>query len=124
MMNTARPVSRRNHNSVFNIGAGFVQPIYALTSDAFATVQHEVPWGGLDLPSTSNWPNGWDRDRSEFREETVSSLNFGAIPPGHMQSGPLTVTINNPGIGTWVPEIRYNDHLRDHSGVSLNLISS
>ncbi|MCL2843822.1 MAG: S8 family serine peptidase, partial [Oscillospiraceae bacterium] len=108
MMNTARQLSAQEDNSVFNIGAGFIQPYYALTSSSsFATVQNYIQWGDHTI-------------RGTFRKENFSSLSFGAVREG--KSIPLTVTIHNPGSGTWVPEVRYNDHLHDHSGVSLHLL--
>jgi len=53
MMNAARPLEvrgatqaiRQAENSVFTVGAGFVQPLEALTSSAFATVRNTVPHG-------------------------------------------------------------------------------
>jgi len=114
MMNTSRQLSVQEDNSVFNIGAGFVQPIEALTSTAFATVQNDIPWS---IPTLAEFTLAYT-----FQEATLSSLSFGAVK--EHESKPLTVTIHNPGVGTWVPEVRYNNHLRDHSGVSLELIDS
>ncbi|MCL2562705.1 MAG: S8 family serine peptidase [Oscillospiraceae bacterium] len=119
MMNTARQLSVEGDNSVFNIGAGFVRPYYALTSEAFATVQREIPWG--EEVESSGRPL---IDPTLFREVTVSSLSFGAIIRQRPETEALTVTIHNPGEGTWVPEVRFNSHLRDHSGVSMNLTRS
>ena len=82
MMNTSRPLSVQAENSVFHIGAGVVQPYYALTSTAFATVRNYIPWGyTYDMSST-------------FREGILSSLSFGAV--WDRASKPLTVTIHNP----------------------------
>ena len=63
MMNTSRPLADLNPNSVFTEGAGFVQPIEALTSQSFVTTAHPIPW------SPSN----------PFVEGTVSSLSFGSL---------------------------------------------
>jgi len=119
LMNTSRQLATQADNSVFGIGAGFVQPIAALNSTAFATVQNEIIW------ATQWYWEEWATSFVEsitFREATLSSLSFGAVT--ERASKPLTVTIHNPGAGTWVPEVRYNDHLRDHSGVNLELIDS
>ncbi|MCL2842181.1 MAG: S8 family serine peptidase [Oscillospiraceae bacterium] len=93
-------------NSVFITGAGFVHPIRALQSDAFATVSHNIPWQENGSPA--------------LREETMASLSFGGVF-GRAESDPLTVTIHSPGSGSWVHEVRLNGN---HEGVSLNLIAS
>jgi len=117
MMNTARQLDYqadpvvRYENSVFNIGAGFVLPVYALRGGAFATVSNMLEWGGIGFTA---WP-------TDYMEIITPSLNFGAVRGS--TSAPLTVTIHNPGSGTWVPEARFNTHIRSHNGVSLNRIS-
>ena len=103
LMNHARQLSVQNENSVFNIGAGFVQPMYSLTSQSFATVSNTLSWGNVNNSHVG----------------TVSSLNFGAVTGSASEL--LTVNIHNPGNGTWMPDIRFN---RNHNGVSLYLVES
>jgi len=106
MMNTARPLAdietEVHRNCVFAVGAGFVHPIQALRSDAFATVEHPI--------NRTFWPS-----IGEFEYHTMSSLSFGVV------EGPatdlMTVTINSPGLGTWVPQVHFNN--ASHTGVSL-----
>lgn len=80
MMNTARPLANYS-DSVFSIGAGFVDPIAALSSQAFATARHEIPWG----------------DSGNNRLETMASLSFGAIDRDVTAGRNITipVTIHN-----------------------------
>ena len=118
IMNTAGQLdyqanpSVRYENSVFSIGAGFVNPIQALTGSAYATVNNVIEWGGLGFA-------GWPTDYIAF---STPALNFGAVFGNVSQ--PLTVTIHNPGSGIWVPEVRFNNHVRSHDGVGLSLVSS
>jgi len=113
LMNTARPLAdvgeweHLSENSVFSIGAGFVQPIQALTGTAFATVRHEIPW--------------LDGGNRTWREETMASLSFGNIIDRAV-SDPITVTIHNPGSGTWVPEVQF--HADGETWASLDMIRS
>lgn len=64
IMNTARPLADLNPSSVFTVGAGFINPIEALTATEFVTVEHEVPWG--TVPGI-------------FETHTMSSLSFGSL---------------------------------------------
>jgi len=125
MMNTARPLEVRGtteairitENSVFNVGAGFVQPIQALRSGtAYATVRTEVPCGSTSFPA--HLPTDWPREIPRLREINWASLSFGATWGN--ESHPLTVTIHNPGAGTWIPDIRWNGN---HAGVNLQLLN-
>jgi len=106
MMNTARPLATPSSFGVHASGSGFIDPIAALTSESFATVQHNVPW----LTGTTR---GW-------RMSTMSSLSFGTVW-GRTESTPLTVTINNPGTGTWTPSVQWNG---SSAGVELALTAS
>lgn len=78
MMNTARPLANYS-DSVFSIGAGFVDPIAALNSQTFATARHAIPWG----------------ESGNNRLETMASLSFGAIdrdvPAGRNVTIPVTI---------------------------------
>jgi|GEM_PF-4302124 len=106
LMNTARPLAdlSPNDDSVFTVGAGFIQPIEALTSTAFATVTHEVPWGTTT---------------GVFQSHTMSSLSFGIAYGGTSNSIPII--IHNPGAGTWTPQVVFNGN---HAGVGLNITPS
>ena len=107
MMNTARPLATPSQFGVHASGAGFLDPIAALTGESFATVQHNVPW----LTGTTR---GW-------RMSTMSSMSFGTVW-GRTESIPLTVTIHNPGAGTWSPAtIQWNG---SSTGVDLVLTAS
>jgi len=90
MMNTARPLRRANVNEnvpnrAFTVGAGFVQPIEALTSQTLVTVEHYVP-----LTSNRLTP---------FVPETMASLSFGGINRINNESmnKTLPVRISNRG---------------------------
>jgi len=106
MMNTARPLADLESPTVFAVGAGFVDPIRALESAAFATVGHRIPWQ--------------EGDGYTWREETMASLSFGRVV-GRYTSDPLTVTIHNPGSGTWAHEVQFNGY---HAGAGLQLVSA
>ena len=106
MMNTARPLADLEDPTVFATGAGFVDPIRALTHEAFATVRHDIPW--------------LDGEERTWRQETMASLSFGRVV-GQSVSDPMTVTIHNPGSGTWTHEVQFNDH---HEWVSLELANA
>jgi len=105
MMNTARPLAS-GESSVFAAGAGFIDPIRAFESTSFATVRHNIPW--------------LDGDRRTWREETMASLSFGGVWR-QTESVPLTVTIHNPGIDSWIPSVHWNSSQTD---VSLHLVES
>ncbi|MCL2587932.1 MAG: S8 family serine peptidase [Oscillospiraceae bacterium] len=107
MMNTARQMETPSPFGIHASGAGFIDPIAALTSESFATVQHNIPW------LTGTTP-GW-------RMSTMSSMSFGTVW-GRTESAPLTVTINNPGAGTWNPvAVQWNG---SSTGVELALTAS
>lgn len=105
LMNTARPLARAY--SPFEIGAGFLNPIAALTQDTFATVQHDVPLLNGD------GQRGWV-------EATMASMSFGTVIRGQTESAPLTVTLHNPD-GIWTPRIEF---FGNHSGVAMQLVTS
>ncbi|MCL2047137.1 MAG: S8 family serine peptidase [Defluviitaleaceae bacterium] len=91
MMNNARPLADMPNESVFTVGAGFVQPLEAITSQAFATVQHGVPMR----------PN-------IFEPQNMASLSFGTATSRGSESPPMTITIHNSSQGTWIPQVFYN----------------
>ena len=106
LMNTARPLAdietSVHTNNVFSVGAGFVDPIMALRSDAYATTVH--PINRTFFPTIS-----------QFEEHTMSSLSFGVVSEAATDT--MTVTINNPGTGTWTPEVHFNNV--NYAGVNL-----
>ncbi|MCL2407328.1 MAG: S8 family serine peptidase [Defluviitaleaceae bacterium] len=110
LMNTARPIADDGINSlgVFATGAGFVNPYAALTRNdgAFASVVHPVP----------TFSNEW----TVFEPRQMASLSFGFVDRSRFgESSPMTITINNPGAGTWTPAVYFNG---DSEGVTLNVI--
>jgi len=106
LMNTARPLAERPSAGVYASGAGFIDPVRALQSESFATVQHNIPWQ--------------DGTSRTWREATMASLSFGAVW-NHTESVPLTITIYNPGAGAWTPAVEWDG---SHTGVSLDLVES
>jgi len=105
LMNTARPLANINGGTVFDVGAGFVVPRTALTDEAFATVQHNIPWLNGNTPI--------------WRMETMASLSFGGVW-WSAESSALPITINNPGAGTWVPTVQWNGN---STGVRLEVVA-
>lgn len=94
LMNTARPLNDGDY-SVFQVGAGFVQPKEALESTIYATVEQDIPWldgdGGRMLQTA-----------------TLPSLNFGVIDAG--ESGVLTVELHGDTAGMALTyDVEYND---------------
>jgi hypothetical protein len=104
MMNTARPLEDLEVPSVFAIGAGFVDPVRALTNETFATVRHNIPW--------------LDGGNQVWREETMASMSFGGIVE-RTTSDLMMVTIHNPGDNEWEYEVIYNLEME---GISLNVV--
>ena len=92
IMNTAFPVGIEGSNySVFEMGAGFIDPWRALTQDAFATVEHPIPW----------------QEIGNFATQTMSSLSFGVVPVGtRTYSDEITIEVH--GEGTWMPIVEFN----------------
>jgi len=105
MMSSARPLAEVSEVGVFASGAGFIDPLLALQSESFATVQHDIPW-----------QNG---DTQAWKEATMASLSFGGIWGG-TESDALTISIHNPG-GTWTPTVEWD---LDRTGASLYLVDS
>jgi subtilisin family serine protease len=106
LMNTARPMLDVDPNSVFSVGAGFIQPLEAVQSQSFATVEHSVP-----LTADYNAP---------FELYNMASLSFGFIDSiNNNTSDSMTITIHNPGFGTWIPEVFFNGN--NSTGVSLHV---
>ena len=113
MMNTGRPMADSVSlagfaaNSVFATGAGFVDPLAALTRNdgAFASVEHLVP--------LTNQP------AAPFQLQHMASLSFGRVARASNESNPMTITVHNPGSGTWTPQISFNGN---PGGVSLRVV--
>ena len=122
IMNTGRHLRdlipsnvNQNPDSVFAVGAGAIQPLAALKSTAFATVEHEIPWQHGRFNNVGSWVSY--APYFSFRYATMSSLSFGLV--SQPTSRTLTVTIHEPGAGIWVPDIRYVGY---SGGVSLELL--
>ncbi|MCL2406970.1 MAG: S8 family serine peptidase [Defluviitaleaceae bacterium] len=103
LMNTAVPLTGYGgHYSVLQTGAGMVNPIAALMSNAFVTVVQHVPWlGGTFDPDGSG--NLIGTTSGQWAEHTISSLNFGLnlFAPGvSVTTDTITATVNNAG-GLW-----------------------
>ena len=94
IMNTAEHMHAGN-NSVFAVGAGFVDPVAALRQDAFATVIHNV-YGLHDGDTMAN-PNPLPTG--------MASLSFG-IFRGETLSRDIEVIVNNAN-GPWSYNITY-----------------
>lgn len=97
IMNTARPLTDLTPNHVFHVGAGFVQPINALTNETIVTVEHDVP-----LTEDASTP---------FSRKMMSSLSFGRL--GTNQAVTMPITITNRGQTTKNYTISYvvNGHI-------------
>jgi len=95
LMNTARPLANLNPRSVFATGAGFVQPIEALQSSTFVTVEHGIPWG-------NHWGN-----TGNFVPHTMSSLSFGVVGAMTNNLSTMVATINNTSNTSLTYDIYY-----------------
>ena len=121
LMNTARVLVDGNYG-VFDVGAGYVDPVAALRSGStFATVVHDIPWLGGGAWSPDN-PGTIVGGTPGLRPETMSSLSFGAVRSNDesvaARSEELTVTIHNAS-SFWMPQVNFNGN---HAGVSLNMV--
>jgi subtilisin family serine protease len=94
LMNTADPdyivpdgKQTYTQMSVYEQGAGFVDPYRAIEedTDAYVTVQDAIPWVGEEYGEVTSKP-----------DQTLSSLNFGETAVG-VKSKVLPVTIHNTG---------------------------
>jgi len=102
MMNTAQmEYLEHGDYSVHVVGAGFVDPIAAITQTSFATVETYIPW----LGTGTGWsPSG---NMETWRREALSSLNFGAVTDMYTkQSATLIVEFSDNR--HWDVEIVYN----------------
>jgi len=102
VMNTARQITGIGGNDVFASGAGFINPLPAITNTSFATATHPIP-----LTANQNNP---------FITERMPSLSFGRVTG--TQSGIIPVTVHNPGVGNWNVTVRFNG---SHAGVNLQM---
>jgi subtilisin family serine protease len=100
MMQTSRPLTGYSGTySVLQVGAGFIVPIDALRSTAFATANHPTPFGG----STAWGPGGTiDVEPGILVNHDMASLSFGRVEiyedvPGASDIIPVTIH----GLGTW-----------------------
>ena len=82
IMNTASPVTGMNPNRVFEVGAGFIDPLAALRSHSIVTVSH-------DIPVSSDYLAPW-------ASATMSSFSFGDVPSLRGDNtSTMTANINN-----------------------------
>jgi len=117
LMNTSIRMGSDERGTPYNVfqeGAGFVNPIQAVTQQAFATAQVPMHWhfspnvdpdlvGQPDGPVIGqNPPGGW---QSSLINVTQSALNFGAVVGTTSQE--LTVTIHNAGSTAWVYNVTF-----------------
>jgi len=107
MMNTAHPLTGLGPDgqySVLQVGAGMVQPLVALQTQAFATVEVYVPFLGGEWVGDGS--GDWDAAYSfgAMAQHTMASLDFGVTTGSTTDT--LTVTINN-GSGTWTASYNF-----------------
>lgn len=141
IMNTARTMGSTNRPDpyhVLQVGAGFVDPLRAITQQAFATVLVDMPWSfHPNFPGTPGQPGGPPIGGAPGGSSNVmmarmvqSSLSFGAVRGN--ESHPLTVTISNAGNTPWTYTVSFNTataqdelpHLSFDQRVSLETIST
>ena len=105
MMNTARPLAEHDPNSVFAVGAGFVQPLEALRAETVVTTRHYVPLeANLMMP---------------FEMATMASLSFGIVGEG--MSASIPINIKNIGTDSRTYIISYEFNHNPESAASFNL---
>lgn len=102
VMNTARQIDGTDGNDVFASGAGFINPVPAITNTSFATAMHPIP-----LTANQHDP---------FITERMPSLSFGRVT--ETQSGIMPVTVHNPGTGNWNATVQFNGN---RTGVDLQI---
>ena len=104
MMSTARPLTDYDGQySVLEVGAGFIDPIRALTEDNFITVNHAVPfapnassWGAPDDGDLSGLEGGWSY-------QYMSSVSFGRVDMEYgvpARTVTIPVSIRNSTVGS------------------------
>jgi len=109
MMNTARQLADVEMNSVFTVGAGFVQPYYALTNRAIVTARHYVPVTASHL--------------LPYELATMASLSFGGVNLSQVRNLDKTipVSIRNTGDTTATYTISYMFARNNGGAASINL---
>ncbi|MCL2286498.1 MAG: S8 family serine peptidase [Firmicutes bacterium] len=104
MMSTARPLTGyEGQYSVLQVGAGFIDPIRALTERSFITTRHAVPfapdtsgWGAPDTGEVIGFEGGWSY-------QDMSSLSFGRVSMEYGEPAStvvIPVTIRNSTVGS------------------------
>ncbi|MCL2621170.1 MAG: S8 family serine peptidase, partial [Defluviitaleaceae bacterium] len=103
IMQTARPLADYAGNySVNQVGPGFVNPLAALRTPAFATTVHPIPFMTIvespeDVPY-QQVPWNW----REFEDHTMASLSFGRVPVIEGEGGQTaTLPITIHGASSW-----------------------
>jgi subtilisin family serine protease len=114
LMNTARPLADLNPNSVFSVGAGFVQPWEALHADTLVTAEHYAPVG--------NWKSYY-YDEELYSQPAVlqtfpfelmymPSLSFGSVGP---QNNTMPIQIRNRSEAGTEPRMYTISHVFNHN---------
>jgi len=112
IMNTARPLAFGS-NSVFAVGAGFVQPLQALTNEAIVTAEHLVP-----LTSNPSAP---------FEPAIMSSLSFGGIcindNEGMNKTIPIVIRNTSSNTQTYTISYMFTNNPNNAATISLSSTS-
>ncbi|MCL2286499.1 MAG: S8 family serine peptidase [Firmicutes bacterium] len=104
IMSTARPLTGyEGQYSILEVGAGFIDPIRALTERNFITVKHAVPfapdasgWGPPDAGVVSGLEGGWSY-------QYMSSVSFGRVDMEYgvpARTVTIPVTVRNSTVGS------------------------
>jgi len=123
LMNTARPLTEYDGQySILQVGAGFIDPVRALTVEPYLTTFHRTPFAGIeewvgDDTGGIRWmfTNSWS-----YRE--MSSLSFGRVDMDYgvpASTATIPVSINNPGGTDWTVSyslIMPTQQLEPHDG--------
>jgi len=103
LMQSSRPLADyTGQYSVNQVGAGFIDPLAALNTTAFATTVHPVPFGlGVEMDDITyqTVPN----HMRVFADHTMASLSFGRISiyEGDEEGKTATLPITIHGNGVW-----------------------
>jgi len=112
IMNTARQLEDQLPNSVFAVGAGFVQPREALRTETMVTVEHYVPFAA--------------NLTEQFQPATMASLSFGMlnVPFDEGINETMPVSIRNMGNSTVTYTVSYMFTRNNSGAASIGLSSA